>query len=287
MPNGNIGDDLNEYIWPHYLSNNDLDDEHTVIGIGSLLNVNVPKAKKYTVISAGIGYGELPKIGDHWKFLAVRGKYSQQAFGLNDDVLLLDGAYLLKDCYPKPDITVTNKVGYIPHVESIDYGDWEKVCEIAGLKYIDPRLGLDDFLKALCSCEKVISEAMHGAIIADCYGVPWKPVKAYHHINTHKWNDWLSAFGQTAEFTRTSPVWYDIKISRDKWLKNTIKKCIFAIYPYFNLTPPIYSKSTESDYHKAAEELRSLSINGFFLNDQSLVTDKIMNLKIKISNHFS
>jgi hypothetical protein len=287
MPDGNIGDDLNEYIWPFYLKNDDNDDSHLVVGIGSLLNINVPKAQKYTVISAGIGYGELPKVDENWTFLAVRGIYSKEALNLPASVIMIDGAYLLKDCYPKPVEIITNKVGYIPHVESLEYGDWEKVCELAGLQFIDPRLGLDEFLKLLCSCEKVIAEAMHGAIIADCYGIPWKPVKAYHHINTHKWNDWLSAFGETSKFSHISSVWYDIKLPGRKVLKNTIKKIIFAIYPYFNLTPPIYPKSNESDYVKCASELKTLLKEDFFLNDQSLVDEKVQLLKKKIHDYFA
>jgi len=288
MPKGNIGDDINEFIWPHFFEiDNNNKDEHLVIGIGSLLNNHIPKAKKYTVVSAGIGYGNLPKVDDTWKFLAVRGEYSKKAFNLNDDVVLLDGAYLLKEFYPKPDVITSNKVGYIPHVTSLEYGDWKKVCELANIKFIDPRLGLDEFLSELCSCEKVLTEAMHGAIIADCYGIPWKPVKAYHHINTHKWDDWLSALGETAKFSYITPVWYNLPISKDKWLKNTIKKIIFAIYPHFNLTPPIYPASNHSTYLKAANELKELALKDFFLNSRSLIDEKIQSLKKRINEYFN
>lgn len=287
MPQGNIGDDINEYIWPHYLSSSDRDSEDLIIGIGTLLNFHIPEARKYTVISSGIGYGNLPEIDENWTFLAVRGAYSKKSFNLSDDVVMLDGAYLLKDCYQKPDVHIAHKVGYIPHVESLNYGDWGKVCELAGIRFIDPRLSLDEFLEALCSCEKVLTEAMHGAIIADCYGLPWKPVKAYHHINTHKWDDWLSAFGETAHFGLVSPVWYDIKIPKEKVIKNTIKKMIFAVNPNFNLTPPIYPKSKKSAYFQAAEELKALAVGDFYLNDETLVDKKIQLLKDRIHGHFS
>ncbi len=286
MPEGNIGDDINEYIWPHYIKNLDDDTDDLLVGIGSLLNHHLPKAKKYTVISSGIGYGKLPEISDSWKFLAVRGEYSKKALGLSDEVVLLDGAYLLKDCHAKPDVKITHEFGYIPHVASLKYGDWEKVCELAGVHFVDPRLSLSEFLESLCSCKKVLTEAMHGAIIADCYAVPWKPVKAYHHINTKKWDDWLSAFGETARFSNVSPVWYDLEIPRDRRLKNTIKKIIFAIYPKFNLTPPIYPASDDNVYKKVAGELRALTDGAFFLNDESQIDEKIRLLKKKINDHF-
>jgi hypothetical protein len=287
MPKGNIGDDINEYIWPHYVKHSDINNENLIVGIGTLLNKNIPKAEKYTVISSGIGYGKLPKIDKTWTFLAVRGAYSKKAFDLSDEVILLDGAYLLKDCYQKPDVKVTNKFGYIPHVGSLNYGDWKRVCELAGIRFIDPRLGLDEFLKVLCSCEKVLTEAMHGAIIADCYGIPWKPVKAYHHINTQKWNDWLSAFDDTANFSYITPVWYDLKIPYSQLLKNTIKKIIFSIYTGFNLTPPIYPASDDFTYTKAAGELKFLTLKSFFLNDEYLINEKIQSLKSRIKEYFS
>ena len=287
MPNGNIGDDLNEYIWPNYLKLGGNNQNHLVIGIGSLLNVNIPQAQKYTVISAGIGYGELPSVDKNWTFIAVRGEYSKSAFNLNDDVILLDGAYLLRDCYPKPNSAVKNKIGYIPHVESLDYGDWKRVCDLANIQFIDPRLDLDDFLQTLCSCEKVMTEAMHGAIIADCYGIPWKPVKAYHHINTHKWNDWLSAFDTEASFSHINSVWYDIKIPDKDLLKNTIKKIIFKVNANLNVTPPIYPKSNDSDYIEVAGQLKELIKEEFFLNDQSQIDEKVQALKSRIQEQFN
>jgi succinoglycan biosynthesis protein ExoV len=286
MPLGNVGDDINEYIWPHYIKNVDDDNENLIVGIGSLLNHHIPEAKKYTIISSGIGYGKLPKINDSWTFLAVRGEHSKKAFDLPDDVVLLDGAYLLKDCYERPNVKITHKFGYIPHVASLDYGDWEKVCELAGIRFVDPRLGLDDFMKELCSCQKILTEAMHGAIIADCYSVPWKPVKAYHHINTKKWDDWLSAFGNTAKFSHVTPVWYDIEIPRGRVLKNTIKKFIFSIYPNFNLTPPIYPESDDHVYKKAAGELKALTEKDFYLNDESAINKKIRLLKCRVKKYF-
>lgn len=288
MPKGNIGDDINEFIWQNLFDiEDDKNDEHLIIGIGSLLNTNIPAAKRYTVLSAGIGYGRLPKIDDTWKFVAVRGVYSKKALNLNDDVILLDGAYLLKEFHQKPNITATNRVGYIPHVTSLENGDWRKVCELANIKFIDPRLRLDEFLKELCSCEKVLTEAMHGAIIADCYGIPWKPIKAYHHINTNKWNDWLSALGETANFSYVTGVWYDLPLAKNKILKNTIKKIIFSVYPHFNITPPIYPKSEYSAYANAAKQLNDIAHEPFFLNNRTLIKDKTKELIKKIKENFS
>ena len=288
MPKGNIGDDINEIIWPHFFETSEkTSNDHIIVGIGSLLNTNIPKANKYTVISSGIGYGELPKIDKNWTFLAVRGEYSKKALNLADDVVLLDGAYLLRKFHPKPDVTISHKIGYIPHVTSLEYGDWKKVCELANIHFIDPRLKLERFLAELCSCEKVMTEAMHGAIIADCYEIPWKPIKAYHHINTQKWNDWLSALGETAKFSYVTPVWYNITVPKRDRLKNTIKKIIFSIYPHFNITPPVYKMSDSSTYIKSANELKSLSSKDFYLNKSERINKKLDSLIEKIKEHIN
>ena len=41
----------------------------------------------------------------------------------------------------------------------------------------------------------MITEALHGAIVADALRVPWMPVSSYHTILPFKWEDWCRSVG--------------------------------------------------------------------------------------------
>ena len=232
MPSGNVGDDLNEFIWSDLVDFELLSDSEVIVGIGSILNDKMPNFsnKKIHVIGSGVGYGSIPKIDSNWNFIAVRGAVTRKALGLKIDTPLLDSAYLAD--FSKYIHKGEKKFGfgYIPHVQSLDKADWELICKRADLEFIDPRLNVPTFVSKLSQCNNVICEAMHGAIFADMVRVPWLPVKAYSHINVAKWNDWLSAFGEKAKFQRIDGVWKNIPVAREKIFKNFIKKIVLYFY---------------------------------------------------------
>jgi len=208
-PEGNVGDDLNRWLWPKLLRPDliDEDEQNLLIGIGTLLNHKIPPAQKYTVLTSGVGYGQLPNLGEgKWDFLGLRGELSKKALNITKPVCLLDGAYLLPRFL---DVKVEKKykIAYIPHVDSMINGQWNMVCQLAGIKLIDPRWDVDLFVRELCSCEKVLTEAMHGAILADAYGIPWSPVKAYDYISDFKWNDWASSLDLDYKFNILPSTW--------------------------------------------------------------------------------
>ena len=285
MPEGNVGDDLNEIIWPNYLDVNAIADDHEVVGIGSLLNHFMPQANNYTILSAGVGYGPLPNSYPEWDIIALRGTLSAKKLGVahKKDIVLLDGAYLLLDCYPLPALRSENKIGYVPHVASLKFGDWQAVCDKANLTLIDPRLPLDEFLLALSQCDKVLCEAMHGAILADIMRIPWQPVKAYAHINTHKWDDWLSAFNTRATFSAIKGVWYQHDLHGLDRLKNSIKKCIFLFTDTDKITPPIYNESTAREVNNTSQQLIALKDKAFYLNDVEQINEKVAALKTALA----
>ncbi|WP_424217867.1 hypothetical protein [Thauera humireducens] len=117
------------------------------------------------------------------------------------------------------------KVGFIPHTLSTRYYDWETVCIELGLHYISPTLSVDRFLFELTRCEKVVCEAMHGAIAADSLRIPWIPVRCYDFISTFKWTDWLSTIELPYNPSSVSSL-YDIdsRCSKGVLMKNIVKR---------------------------------------------------------------
>jgi succinoglycan biosynthesis protein ExoV len=195
---GNFGDDLNGWLWPRLLGNllDDRDDELWV-GIGTVLHADwIPAAPRKIVCGSGCGYGPLPSIDDRWRFLAVRGLLTAQRLGLPPSAAITDAAALVPRLYrPKP--LSARRPAFIPHHANLRIGRWDRACAAAGIDLIDPRDPVEQVLDALAGAEVVIAEAMHGAILADAYRVPWIPVSSGRNVLDFKWQDWCGSLGLT------------------------------------------------------------------------------------------
>ena len=72
---------------------------------------------------------------------------------------------------------------------------WQEACKNLGLKILDVRSKPRVFIRELVKCDRVLCEAMHGAILADAYGIPWQPIRAHPKISARKCDDWGSSIG--------------------------------------------------------------------------------------------
>ena len=87
----------------------------------------------------------------------------------------------------------TGQVCFMPHHTSTEYADWEPICAKAGITYLDPAADMHEVLAKIRGARLVIAEAMHAAIVADAFRVPWVPVQCYGHILGFKWEDWCQS----------------------------------------------------------------------------------------------
>ena len=197
----NFGDALNPMIFHHFLGESFFDEDTTVqfIGIGSILGLKKKPGKKI-VFSSGYAagdnsaYGTIPIIDKEYDVICVRGPKTAKLLHLPIEKAVVDGAVLLPTFY-KPELQSSKyKYALILHHKSLDfYSGWEKVCKDAGVHLIDSRKDVADVLTEIVSCEIVFCEAMHGAIVADAYRIPWVAVNFYPHINFFKWEDWCES----------------------------------------------------------------------------------------------
>lgn len=198
FPSRNFGDALNRWLWPRLLPGLLDDDPASIfIGIGTLLNDNVPAEPCKVVFGAGVGYGKgLPVIDDRWRIYCVRGPLSAARLQLDPQLAITDPAVLLRalPMQPRPKLY---RASYMPHWQSLEFGAWEHICHAAGVHFIDPCAGVEVILAEIEASELLIAEAMHGAIVADALRVPWIPVKVYPHILPFKWIDWCQSLGLT------------------------------------------------------------------------------------------
>lgn len=196
----NFGDDINPKLLGHLFSKSIIDSESIcIMGIGTILSDehlnNVSHYKRKVIFSSGVGYGKLNRsFDDSWDFVCVRGPNTSAKLALPPEKGICDGAILLSEIYPVKAYQGDGPVVFIPHVES----SWksreglETACRNLGIEYLVPDQEFDTFVKVVQSASLVITEAMHGAILADTMRIPWVPVE-FHFHNEFKWKDWFSS----------------------------------------------------------------------------------------------
>jgi len=191
----NFGDELNHWLLPKIFPEF-FDDDPSVLflGIGSIILNTHPKDVLKVVYGSGYaGYSEVPTIDDTWRFYCVRGAKTAEACGLSPDLVAGDTAILINRHLPLDRHEKVYKFSYMPHWQSIDVGHWQLVCRWSGVHFIDPRRPVDEVLDELQKTEVLVTEAMHGAIVADALRVPWIPVQPAVPMHRRKWLDWASA----------------------------------------------------------------------------------------------
>lgn len=202
----NFGDELNLWLMPRIFPNFFDDDPQTLmLAIGSVLFDHHPKDSLKIVYGSGFGGYTKPPVLDHnWKVYCVRGPRTAKALGLGKEKIAADTAVLMH-AFRNPFAKKRYDFAFIPHFETVQRGNWEKVCALTGTHFIDPRRPVDDVLADIEASKAVIAEAMHGAIVADALRVPWIPVLPFHPSHHWKWFDWAEALDINLTHHRLRP----------------------------------------------------------------------------------
>ena len=186
----NFGDALNPWMWPQLLTSCIAEDDTLFVGIGTLLNDKLPLDKKKIVFGAGVGYSiSSPVVDELWDIFFVRGPLSARALGIHESRAISDPAILLRTINLPP-ASDRYRASFMPHWESTAKWDWRAFCTDIGVHFIDPAAPVTEVIADIRGSDLVITEAMHGAIVADALRVPWIPIQIYDHILFSKWVDW-------------------------------------------------------------------------------------------------
>jgi len=239
----NFGDDLNRWLWPKLLPGLlDDDPQATLVGIGTLLNERLteetPDAQQRLIFSTGAGYGDGSyRPGPTDRVYCVRGPLTAQALGLPPAAAVADGAVLVRRFY-RPPAGKHCAFAYMPHIEQIADQTWQSVCAELGIGYLDPRWPTERILDGIARTEVLLTEAMHGAIVADALRVPWVAVDTHPHILPFKWQDWCASVGATYKSHHIDPIWNPcptrdaltpVRAARDRARRKTALRQIAAI----------------------------------------------------------
>lgn len=200
--NGNFGDDMNLWFWDHFLPEwRSCYPGRTLFGIGSLLGTGIlQRHDKVLVCGSGSGYGSLgPVDPGRVRISWVRGPLTARLLGLDDSVAISDPASLLT---VMPEFAGLPRGGngaiFIPHRSTAQLAiNWDRIGRMCNLQVVLPNQDAKGVIRKIIGADLVVTESMHGAIMADAFRIPWAPIKISNQFNDHKWNDWAAGLGLT------------------------------------------------------------------------------------------
>ena len=135
-----------------------------VLGMGSILSKATPAS-----IVCGSGLIEPVDSPVQARAVSVRGELSLRALASPScDVLLGDPAVLVSE-FAAPPAQKRHRFGFVPHVRSVER--WQSL-NVKGHKFIDPAAPAWVVIDDIASCEVILSQSLHGIILADALGVP-------------------------------------------------------------------------------------------------------------------
>jgi succinoglycan biosynthesis protein ExoV len=197
----NFGDELNTVLWPRLLPDFfDCDSTVRFLGIGSILDQRHPPQAIKLVAGAGYGgYERKPHLDETWTIHWVRGPRTAATLGLPPRLALGDPAALVPGAIDVPTVD-GHDIGFMPHFESAAQGAWRAAAELAGVRLIDPRDPPLVVLQAIGCCKLLLSEALHGVIVADALRVPWIAIRPRARVHRPKWLDWADTMDLRPRF---------------------------------------------------------------------------------------
>jgi succinoglycan biosynthesis protein ExoV len=200
-PSSNFGDELNTLLWPRLLPGFfDGNPAVRFLGIGSVLDRRHSSQSVKVVAGAGYGgYEGKPRLDENWVIHWVRGPRTAAMLGLPTSLGLGDPAVLVP-----PTLGVAahdgQDIGFMPHFESAAWGEWQQAADHAGMRLIDPRTSPKAIIQAIGNCKLLLSEALHGVIVADAMRVPWIAIRPSNSVHRPKWLDWADTMDVRPRF---------------------------------------------------------------------------------------
>ncbi len=204
----NFGDDLNACLWPALAPDLfDGNSEDGFLGIGTVIGMPVPGIRTLHVFGSGIGNNRLDRWRDQAvRYWCVRGPISARLLGVSADLAITDGAVLTPLVHGFPAMGAGGGgTVIVPHWQTLDHPGWPAVAAETGFELIDPRADPRLVVERIARADLVLAEAMHGAIIADTYGVPWIAFATSKNFGSTKWVDWAMSLGLEFDLTPIPP----------------------------------------------------------------------------------
>jgi succinoglycan biosynthesis protein ExoV len=260
---GNFGDDLNTWLWAQFFDASvfDREDNYEFFGIGTVLTgSSLSGVKDKIILGSGVGEGfenikfDPAKADFYW----VRGPKAARSLGLAPEFGLLDPAYLLLHTSMANEEAKLYRCSVIPHHMSVPMLDWKDCSQRASCHYINPK---DDFaavIRQIKQSELVVTESLHGAIIADAFNIPWIAIEYSHRFDRFKWQDWSESVEVELRFHEL-PFAFTGQVKSSAVLKNFLRNKIGRVTanPKWYRRP--YKKSSDAEISALVDKLAELA----------------------------
>lgn len=198
----NLGDILNGYLikqmgFKYKIVNPRYYFRKHLFMIGSV----VQDANKGSIIlGSGLIQEEFSNSLNYGCIYFVRGGLTSKKLALFEKMsfqYLTDPAWLLP-LYYKPNVMKSGKTGIVPHyVDKDRLPSW--IGNSESFKIIDIQTNdIENTLRQIISCDKIISSSLHGLILADAYGIPncWVKLSESVQGDGFKFKDYFSTVGR-------------------------------------------------------------------------------------------
>ncbi len=260
-PLGNFGDDLNTWLWPTLLGDSffNTHDESLFLGVGTILNQKIPKHPEKIVLGTGTGYQRPPKVDGKFSIYSVRGPLTAKALNLPMRKSIGDSAYLClaTDRFKKL-FALPKKycVSVIPHHQTATTIDWGTIGTVGGLHFIDPRKEFFHVFEDIAQSECVLTESLHGAILADALRTAWQPFRMGHRFNMFKWRDWLESIHIELPTFKRYPILCSEKLSLPRRAKHMIERACGNTLRYDRLRQKPIRTNSAHELEQFANQLK-------------------------------
>lgn len=200
----NVGDQLNPYLFGQLLANTAFQrpEGPLLCAIGTILDNRVPEDRPVVVFGSGVRDAARTFSTRNWDVRFLRGPISANVLGMPGR-FITDPAYCLPLLPGFADRLAGAGKKYdlalVPYFSLSRRLAWRRIAKALGAQLIDPAWAPERFIEAVMQSRRVVTGAMHGAIIADICRVPWVRLRLDHSrtepllVSELKWCDWLAS----------------------------------------------------------------------------------------------
>lgn len=256
----NFGDDLNPFIFEKIFGEDfhKLCNDLSFYGIGSIIDERIPLNEKSVLFGTGIRNPGANYKGNNWDIRFVRGPITANIL---NSKYISDSAYCINFLFNEKKSVPKHKVSIIPYFRHMDLYNWNLISKLFGINIISPSDKIENILNEIRLSEKVIAGAMHGAIIADAFRIPWVRLKLglsgkeSPFVSELKWTDWIMSMELEDKYI-------DIPI-KSKFTPRSFRGLIEKIHNNFLLIKKIRLYRLKSLYQISSDKIFNSKMKQF------------------------